>query len=140
MELKEQIFEIIGRPQLSALATMTADAKPWVRYVMTFADEALTLRCATHAGARKVAQISAQPEVHVTCGVTNPMEMKPYVQIQARAEVKTDAATRHAFWNPQLSNIFDGPDDPQFAVLEMVPYRIELCNPPSMEHAVWEAS
>ena len=139
-ELKERIYAILKEPQLAGLATITEDGKPWVRYVMTLASEDLTIRCATFVTARKVAQIEKNPEVHLTCGVTNPSEMVPYLQIQGRAKLNTSKDARHAFWTDMLSNIFDGPDDPKFAVLETTPYRIEFCSPGSYEPEVWTAS
>ena len=46
-DLKEKILEIIRQPHLAAFATVTADGRPWVRYVMPFADEDLTVRFST---------------------------------------------------------------------------------------------
>ena len=136
-ELKDQIQQILQHPQLASLATVTEDGKPWTRYVMIITDKDMTLRCATFIQARKVAQIQKQPEVHLTCGCSNPMDMKPYLQIQGRAALKTDQTTRHAFWTDMLKPIFDGPDDPRYGVLEITPYRIELCTPGSHEPQVW---
>ena len=138
-DLKTRIMEVVKPLQLSCLATVTEDGKPWVRYVMTSADDELTIRCATFATARKVKQIESNPEVHVTCGVTDPTNMKPYLQIQAKARSTTDEAERHAFWNPSLEGIFEGPDDPRYAVLVMTPYRIEYSSIDSFEPEVWEA-
>jgi len=56
-DLKDRIYRILERPQLSGLATITQDSKPWVRYVMTVASADLTVRCATFVGARKVKQV-----------------------------------------------------------------------------------
>jgi general stress protein 26 len=106
---------------------------------MAIGDETMTLRCASFVAARKVAQIAAQPEVHLTSGVTNPMDMQPYVQVQGRAVFTTDQAVRHAFWNPTLAPIFDGPDDPKYGVIEITPYRIELWSPDAFEPEVWSA-
>ena len=94
---EERIKDIIKQPQLSALATVTSDGKPWVRYVMTLADDEMTLRLATFVGARKVKQIEENPEVHITCGITNPVEMKPYLQIQGVAGFTTEEGERHGF-------------------------------------------
>jgi len=138
-DLKQRIRDILRTPQLSGLATINDEGKPWVRYVMALADDDLTVRCATFVGARKVAQIGANPEVHLTCGVTDPTQMAPYLQIQARASLTTDEGERHAFWSDMLAQIFEGPDDPNYGVLIMKPYRIELCNPGSMEPEVWTA-
>ena len=138
-ELKDQIYEIIGKPQLAGLATVTPEGKPWVRYVMTLADKDLTIHFATFIQARKVEQIQANPEVHLTCGVTNPMEMMPYLQIQGKAVLRTDKEIRHAFWSDMLAPIFAGPDDPKYGVIEVTPYRVEYCTPGSYEPQVWTA-
>ena len=137
-DLKNRITEGLKKLQLANLATITTDGLPWTRYVMISGDDALTLRSATLIGARKVEQIGKTSEVHLTCGVLNPMEMKPYYQIQGTAEVVSDETVRHAFWNPTLEAIFDGPDDPTYAVVVIKPYRIELCTPPNMMPEVLE--
>lgn len=136
-DLEARIQEILSQPQLSGLATINEDGKPWVRYVMVVGDGSMTLRCASFVEARKVTQIAANPEVHLTAGVTNPMDMKPYVQVQGRAAFTTEKEVRHAFWSPMLAPIFDGPDDPKYGVLEVTPYRIELWSPGSFEPEVW---
>ena len=138
-DLKQRILNITQPLQLASLATVTEEGKPWVRYVMAVSDDGLTLRCATFAGARKVKQIEKNPEVHLTCGVTDPAVMKPYLQIQAKARLTTDEAERHGFWNESLQGIFDGPDDPKYGILIMTPYRIEYCSPDSSELEVWES-
>ena len=56
-ELKDQIFEILKKPQLTSLATITEEGKPWVRYVMMMTAEDMTMSFATVVQARKVAQI-----------------------------------------------------------------------------------
>lgn len=53
------------------------------------------------------------------------MDMKPYRQIEGVATVVTGEAERHAFWNPALAKIFSGPDDPNYGVIVILPYRIE---------------
>ncbi|MCP4452738.1 MAG: pyridoxamine 5'-phosphate oxidase family protein [Planctomycetes bacterium] len=138
-ELKDQIYQILSKPQLVSLATVTADGKPWVRYVMAMTQDDMTIRFATFVQARKVAQIAANPEVHLTCGVTNPSEVIPYLQIQGKAALKTDEATRHAFWHDMLKPIFEGQDDPKYGVIEVIPYQIEYCTPGSYEPKIWTA-
>jgi general stress protein 26 len=134
--LKEQIAAIITPLQLSSLATL-ADGKPWVRYVMTTGKDDLSVRFATYAGSRKVAQIAANPEVHVTLGVTDPAIMKPYLQIQGRARFSTEAAERHGFWSEMLANYFSGPDDPNYGVVIVTSYRIELAQAGVPQPEVW---
>ncbi len=137
-DLKSRIFEILGKFQMSSLATITQDGKPWVRYVMTRADEDMTIRCVTFKNARKVKQVAKNPEVHLTCGITDPRNMTPYVQIQGRATTTTSHEARHAFWDDIFSAVFDGPDDPNLAVMEIKPYYIEYVTPGTFEPEVWK--
>lgn len=136
-DLQQRILDIIHKPQLAALATVTERNNPWVRYVVTIGDGDLVIRCATLIESRKVKQIEGNPNVHLTCGVNSLMEMQPYLQIQGRARVTTDEVERHAFWNDMLAPIFDGPDDPKYSIIVVEPYRIEYCTPGSYEPEVW---
>lgn len=83
-DLKQRILDIIHRPQLAALATVTELNNPWVRYVIAIGDGDFVIRCATFADSRKVRQIKLKPDVHLTCGVNSLTEIKPYLQIQGR--------------------------------------------------------
>jgi general stress protein 26 len=138
-DLKERILKILQQPQLAALATITQDGKPWVRYVMVATSADMTIRCATFVSARKVKQIKKNPEVHVTCGVTDPRSMGPYLQIQGRAALSTSKEARHGFWSDMLAPIFSGPDDPNYAVIEIKPYYVEYSSPGIHEPEVWKA-
>ena len=138
-DLKQRIIEIICKPQLTSMATITEDGKPWVRYVMSVGMEDLIIRFASFVNARKVAQIQRNPEVHLTCGVTDLKVMKPYLQIQGKARLTTDKVEREAFWNDELKNIFKGPNDPDYGVIVVTPYRIELWTPGKFESEIWEA-
>lgn len=136
--LKERILDVVKAPSLAGLATTTKDGKPWVRYVMTVASDDLTFRCSSFTNARKIAQIESNPEVHLTCGITDPTHIRdPYLQIQGRAEFTTDREARHAFWNDRLLILFEGPDDPNYGVVIVRAYRIELCHV-GLESEVWE--
>lgn len=136
-DLKQSILDIIHKPQLASLATVTEQNNPWVRYVVTVGGADMSLRCATFFDSRKVAHIQNNANVHLTCGVTSFMEMQPYLQIQGKAVVSREQGERHGFWNELLEPIFDGPDDPAYSVIIVSPYRIEYCTPGSYEPQVW---
>jgi len=139
-ELKQEILAKMKGSALWALATVTEEGKPWVRYVTpTRIDDDLTVWCATFIGSRKVAQIRRLPEVHLTAGVTALDTAESYLQIQGRAEILTDASTRRAVWNDRLSAVFSGPDDPQYAVCKVRPYRIEYQTMAPVPPRVWAA-
>jgi general stress protein 26 len=135
--LKDRILDVFKGPCLSGLATMTKDGKPWVRYVMVEASEDMTFRCSSFVNARKVAQIESNPEVHLTCGIGSPKDMGPYLQIVGRAEFSTESEARQAFWSDRLSAVFKGPDDPNYGVVIVHAYRIEVCQVGSKPE-VWE--
>jgi general stress protein 26 len=63
--------------------------------------------------------------------------MRPYLQIQGCAEFCTDSAARHAFWSDRLKLVFKGPDDPNYGVVIIRAYRIELWKVGSAPE-VWE--
>lgn len=139
-ELRERILKAlhVGQPLLVSLATVTEEGKPWVRYVTAVASEDLSLRLCTSMNSRKVAQIRRSPEVHLLCGVTDPERVETYLQIQGRAELATSEAERQAFWREGLRDYFSGPDDPDYAIVIVKPYRIELYTATSLEPEVWE--
>jgi general stress protein 26 len=137
-DVKQKIEEVLAQPQLAVMATITDDNKPWARYVFIMADGVKTIRCATVKQARKAAQIEKTSEVHLTCGISKLDDQIPYLQIQAKARIATDQEEKSAFWNPGLQAIFDGPEDPNYCVVIMEPYRIEYCTPEDHATQVWE--
>ena len=120
------------------MGTLTEDGKPWVRYVTPFADENLTLWMATFINSRKVGQIKKNPEVHLTTGVATMETAESYLQIQGKAEILTDQTTKTAVWNEFLKGIFTGPEDPNYAVCKITPYRIEYQGMGMVPAEIWE--
>ena len=136
--LQERIFDLIKEPHLAGFATITEDGKPWVRYVTPQASDDLTLRFSTFTHSRKVAHIKKNPEVHLTCGATDPANVKAYLQIQGKAELSTEKSEREAFWSDHLKTYFKGPDDPNYAIIIVKPYLIELYTMGKFEPEVWK--
>ena len=123
--LLEKIQAVIVGPNLLSVATVTEENTPWVRYIMGIGSKDLSISFATNLSSRKVPQIRRNPEVHVTCGVGDFREIKPFVQYQARAEILTDQASKSEYWMPQLARFFKSEDNPDYAVVKLQPYRIE---------------
>ena len=137
-ELKEKIFEKMKEHTLASFATVTEDGKPWTRYVIIKADNQLNIWFATFLNSRKTIQIAKNPEVHLVLGVSDPQTAVSWLQVQGRAELLQDDETKKAVWFDQLSSIFSGPDDPNYVVCKVKPYRIEyfMMNMPRPE--IWE--
>ena len=136
-DLRQRILDILTPPHLACLATVTEDGKPWVRYMIPRASDDMTIRVCCKADSRKVGHVALHPEVHFTCGVTDPRQIGTYLQILGLAQFDTSPAERHAFWDPHLENIFEGPDDPNYALLIIKPYRIEVWGEATQTPEVW---
>jgi len=137
-ELKQEIMQILKQPILGSLATITDEQKPWVRYVILFTDDEMKIRVATFLNARKVQQIKANPEVHLCCGVNDIENWQTYLQIQGHATITTDQKEKDNLWDPHFAEIFTGPDDPNYMVIIIEPYRIEYYQIGKAEPRIWE--
>ena len=130
MDLQEKIYNLMKEYPLAALATVTEQGKPWVRFIMIAAEKDLSIKFATHLNSRKVAQIKRNPEVHVACGAALVDSLAPYVQIAGTAKTSRAKTIRKAMWTDALKKYFTGPDDANYCVGIIEPYRIEYYSVP----------
>ncbi len=107
-----------------ALSTVH-EGEPRARYVVVGTDDGLTLWTATFGDSRKVAEIRAEPRVHVLGGYDPAEPNGPWVALSGRAEVLADPETRRANWTDSLKVYFSGPEDENYVVLKIVPDRLE---------------
>lgn len=135
-ELKNKILEVIKGQKLSSLATIK-EGRPWVRYMVT-TNRDMELFSTTSAGSRKVGQIKADGNVHVVIGGDPNNFRASYVNIQAKAEVLTDIDTKKEFWNDMLKSYFQGPEDPNYAVIKISPQLIEYTDGETRKTEVYE--
>jgi len=138
-DIKQKVIDMLKTPQLSSMATITLDGKPWTRYIMIQSDDTFDIRSAVCLESRKIDQIKKNPEVHLTFGINDPHDLtKPYVQIQGTARITSDQEEKNNYWFDMLSAIFTGPEDPKYAIMIISPYRIEFNNPGSMVPEIWD--
>ena len=138
-ELNQKLLDKMRGLNLWSLATVTEDNKPWVRYVVpTGIDDDLTIWVATFTSSRKVAQIRVNPEVHLTMGMGEPAPEGSYLQVQAEADIVVDQEKKNRNWHDQLRTYFSGPEDPEYVLLKLTPYRIEYNDMKVMEPEIWE--
>ena len=139
LEVQKTVIEMLKTPQLSSMATITLDGKPWTRYIMIKSDENFNIKSAVCLESRKVKQIENNPEVHLTFGINDPMDLsKPYVQIQGKARVTTDQTEKDNYWFDMLSHVFSGPKDPNYSIMIIEPYRVELNKPGTNAPEIWK--
>lgn len=123
--LKKKILKVIKGSKLASLATI-ANGKPWVRYAVSHNQGAnLNLYICTYRDSRKVKQIQENPDVHVIIGGGIDNLEAPYVQIAAKARVRSDRAIRKRYWQGFMKKYYTGPNDPQYVILELKPELIE---------------
>jgi general stress protein 26 len=138
IELEEKIRKILGRSQTAALATISETGAPWVRYVTIRSERDFTLSFCTSLASRKARDISARPEVHLTCGNLQPPDDSAYLQVAGRAEIRSDAATKVKYWQEGWKAYFQGPEDPDYVMVFVRPTRIEYNAPGSFTPEVWK--
>ena len=137
--LKNKILDKMKGLTLASFATVTEDGKPWVRYVVVKADENLNIWFATFKTSRKVRQITENPDVHLLLGVNDLPSAASWIQIQGRAQILDDADTKNAVWYSMLEPMFTGPNDPNYNVCKVTPYRIEFYTMNRQQPEVWQA-
>lgn len=136
--LGEKIYQVLKVPQVYSLATVT-EQKPWVRYIMGYASPDLEIRFVTSLKTRKISHIEKNPEVHLSCGAKDSETTEAYLQIQGKARISTDPELCQKMWNDNLKVYFSGPEDPNYCVVVIRPYRIEYQTLTNMTPEIWEA-
>lgn len=123
--LRNKILKVIKGEKLASLATI-ASSRPWVRYVISHNQGAsLNLYICTYRDSRKVRQIQKNPNVHITIGGDMDNLKASYVQVAAKARVRSDARIRKKLWHNLMKKYYTGPDDPNYVVIEAKPELIE---------------
>jgi general stress protein 26 len=111
--------------QLVSIATVTENGAPWVRFVAGRMQPDLSLWFSTHLSSRKIAQLRANPSVHATLGATDFSALE-WLQLEGHAEISTSGQDRNDFWFEGLRAYVSGVDDPEYAVVKIIPDRIEI--------------
>jgi general stress protein 26 len=140
-ELKKKIMQVIEEAKLASVATIR-DGKPWVRYMVVLpkGDDLQLLYASTFAGSKKTGDVKKNNNIHITIGgYPNPAEWtKPYLNIQATAEIAEDVETKKEYWHEAFQQVFSGPEDPQYAIFKIFPQTIMYTVPGIMEPEVYE--
>lgn len=124
-KLEEKVVKILDDSNEGTLATIEEN-KPHSRY-MTFHHEGLTLFTATSKDTHKVEEIERNPNVHILLGYEGKGYGDGYLEIEGVAKVRDDEM-KAKLWNEKMENWFDGPNDPNYIVLEIDPSQIRLMN------------
>lgn len=118
----QHVINVINNDQVGVLSTMQGN-KPHARYMMFFHDQS-HLFTATNKKTHKVEEIEQNPNVHVLLGFDQKGDK--YIELQGKASVINDQHLKEKYWNKELSPWLDGPNDPEYCLLKIVPEHIEM--------------
>ncbi|WP_238650753.1 pyridoxamine 5'-phosphate oxidase family protein [Paenibacillus piscarius] len=135
-ELENKIIQALDDNTFGSFGTVEAGNKPKVRYMAVFHD-GLNIYLATNRKTHKVEELKDNPNAYLLLGYEQGGS-KDVVEIEATVEVTKDGSLRSKVWNPSLERWFEGPDDPDYVILELSPSRIEYMGQ-NDEHGVWQA-
>ncbi|MCL6603423.1 MAG: pyridoxamine 5'-phosphate oxidase family protein [Paenibacillus sp.] len=134
-ELEKKIIKALDDNKYGSFGTIEAGNKPKVRYMAVFHD-GLKIYLATDRKTHKVVELKENPNACLLLGF-EAGGSKDLVEIEATVDVTKDEGLRSKVWSKELEKWFEGPEDPDYVILELSPTRIEYTGK-DKEHGVWE--
>ncbi|MFB9329074.1 pyridoxamine 5'-phosphate oxidase family protein [Paenibacillus aurantiacus] len=120
-KLQAKIFEAMDKHRIAAFATVEGN-KPKVRYMAVFHD-GLNIYLATDRKTQKVEELQQNPNVSLLLGYEKGTPPQ-VVELEGTASITKDDSLRQKLWNEELSKWFDGPEDPNYVILDITPSEI----------------
>lgn len=134
-ELENNIIKALDDNKFGSFGTIEGGNKPKVRYMAVFHD-GLTIYLATSRRTHKVEELKENPNACLLLGY-EAGGSKDLLEIEATVEITKDENLRSKVWSKELEKWFEGPDDPDYVILELTPTRIEYTGK-NKEHGVWD--
>lgn len=126
-ELKQKIHQVMEQHKIGTLATVK-DNKPHTRYMTFSNNEEFTFYTPTNKETHKADEIEENPHVHILLGYEGEGYGDTYLEVQGQAKIREDQEIKNKLWNSHMERWFDGKDDPEYIVLEIMPENIRLMN------------
>ncbi|MCF6139251.1 pyridoxamine 5'-phosphate oxidase family protein [Pseudalkalibacillus berkeleyi] len=125
-DLKDKILNVLDKSKFGTLATVKNN-KPHSRY-MTYHHDDLTLYTPTDKDTHKTEEIEENPNVHILLGYNGDGLKDAFVEVEGTATIKSDQDLKDKLWSKNMEKWFDGPNDPNYIVLEIKPTLYRLMN------------
>ncbi|WP_240376751.1 pyridoxamine 5'-phosphate oxidase family protein [Bacillus piscicola] len=135
-QIKKNIENILENSHVGTMATVNND-KPHSRY-MTFFHEGLQLYTVTDKETEKIDDINANPHTHILLGYEGDGFGDEYVEYEGKVSINESEEMKEKLWNKNMEEWFDGPEDPNYLVLEIEPTQISLLNKKGTEPQILE--
>lgn len=126
-----EISRIISESRLGTLSTMRGD-QPFSRY-MIFRHDGLKLYCISSKQTNKVRDIEHNKKVHILLGFEGGGFGKPYLDISATATIHDEKELKDRLWHDNFLKYLEGPNDPNYIVIQCEPKIIRLINHPDLD-------
>ncbi|ODG90067.1 MULTISPECIES: pyridoxamine 5'-phosphate oxidase family protein [Bacillaceae] len=120
--IQQNIMKVLKAKQLGLFTTIREDF-PHSCY-MVFFFKGLTPYIATNKNSQKVEDIKKNPNVHILLGHDGDRLDDNFVEMFARAEVIENAGPEEKVWTEELSRWLEGPEDPNYVLIQMTPVKI----------------
>ncbi|MCG7379282.1 MULTISPECIES: pyridoxamine 5'-phosphate oxidase family protein [Paenibacillus] len=133
-ELEQNIVKALENNPFCSFSTVE-NGKPKSRYMALFND-GMNIHLATNRRTHKVEELENNPNVSLLLGYESGGS-KEVVEVEGTCEITKNEALREQVWNDELKAWFDGPQDPNYVILDITPTRIEYTGK-DHEHQVWE--
>ncbi|MDP1420059.1 pyridoxamine 5'-phosphate oxidase family protein [Peribacillus simplex] len=125
-QLKEKVLNIIRDHKIGVLSSVENN-KPHSRY-MTFFNDELTLYTPTSGKTEKIDEIEKNPNVHILIGYDNEGFGDSYLEISGTSKINDSQELKDKLWNGSFEDWFEGPNDPNYIILQIKPESIRLMN------------
>ncbi|SDH85597.1 General stress protein 26 [Alteribacillus persepolensis] len=125
-DVKEKVIDLLDNHKIGVLATVEQN-QPRSRY-MTFFNDNFILYTPTNKETPKAEDIEENPHVHVLLGYDGEGFGDAYVEVIGKAAIREDDYLKEKIWHDSMNRWLDGPNDPDYVVLEIKPDSIRLMN------------
>jgi len=123
---KEAMQQVLQESKIGTMATVRNN-RPHSRY-MTFFHRDFTLYTPTHQGTDKTEEVEKNPYTHIIIGYEGEGFGDEYLEYEGKVNFHDSEELKKELWNEDLKTYFDGPEDPNYTLLEIEPIRISLMN------------
>ncbi|MEC5423952.1 pyridoxamine 5'-phosphate oxidase family protein [Virgibacillus sp. C22-A2] len=124
--IKDKVEKILDTDHVGTMATVE-NKKPHSRY-MTFYHKDLKLYTATSKDTHKAEELEQNPYTHILIGYEGEGYGDLYVEYEGKVSFNNSDELKKQLWNKHMEPYFEGPEDPDFVILEIEPMMIRLMN------------
>ncbi|MBP2001598.1 general stress protein 26 [Paenibacillus shirakamiensis] len=134
-QLETKIVKALDENKFGSLATVENN-KPKVRY-MAFYHEGLNVYLATDRKTHKIDELEQNPQAALLLGFEQGGSGTA-VEIEGQVKISSDESLKKKLWNDDFKEYFEGPEDPDYIVIEIHPARIDYSSKEDGQQ-VWTA-